>query len=549
MADPVALLQRVVWCRAQGNDLVLRAAVNELEAACRAQLPTDPLLAASCMRAVSDGMLVDALSSVAVRAEPLSARAKALVVGARNRGKIAQLVVELSPGGRGVWTEAAAGLSAQRAAEHAIAAALGADAARYGVRWQLAGDEGGLAALLGADIGLALGVAARAAVQGRAIAPTWGFAAEVAADGTILGVDATKARLRAARSGGVRRVMVGPRETEQDPRLSVHPTESLDHADALLGQGDGRGRGVARLLWLGLAPALALAGATRPLEEPLHVPVDEALHGQAASVTALITLPVGVEPDQAWKELPEVVANVASAGATAVVLDLPPGDADALSEVLRELPVTVHVSAESPVRGARAVDLALVAHPLTRQLRAVPAQQGENWAASVAAAGAHTGASPRLEDAALVLGSQTIALRGDRVPLTPVQPPAEIHWSGPYDAARDRVVLVGQQTDPRASVLGPKTELELHAASIDGLVAGRQLPLADPLLEAAFALLTGALTLLTAYQLPTSMRWLAWSMPALFVTLLVWSALTAGMPAFGPVLLAGGVALAVARRR
>lgn len=549
MADPVDLLQRVVQRRAQGDDAALRAAVADLEAACRARLPADPLLAASCMRAVSDGILVDALSAVAVRAAPLSARAKALVVGARNRGKIAQLIVELSPGGAGVWTEDPVPLTAHRAAEDAVRAALGAQAHRHGVRWTLAGDEGGLAGLLGADIGLAIGVAARAALSGRAIAPTWGFAGALASDGTIHGVDAHKARLRAARSGGVRSVMVGPGVTERDPRLRVHPAESLDHADAVLGAGDGRGRGAARLLWLALAPALALVGATRPLEEPLHVPVDQALHGQAESVSAILTLPVGVEPAQAWVELPEVVSAVASAGATAVIVDLPPGDSAALSELLRELPVAVHVPADRPVRGARTVALDVVAHPLTRQLRAVPAQRGEHWAASVAAAGAHTGASPRLEEDALVLGAQTIALRADRVPLTPTQPPLHIHWSGPYDGARDRVVLVGHAQDPRPSVLGPKTELELHAASVDGLVAGRQLPLADPLLEAAFALLTGALTLLTAYQLPANLRWLAWSMPALFVTLLVWSALTAGMPAFGPVLLAGGVALAVARRR
>ncbi|MFT5687100.1 MAG: hypothetical protein ACI8RZ_008057, partial [Myxococcota bacterium] len=130
MAALPELLQAVA--AAEGEPHRHRAALGRLQLALNEQLPSDPLLAASCLAVVEDVDLLGELAPIAERAAPRSATANALVVDGEGRGRVVEVVVALSPGGEGAWTPQSIARDAAVAAQLAVAVVCGGE--RWGVR-------------------------------------------------------------------------------------------------------------------------------------------------------------------------------------------------------------------------------------------------------------------------------------------------------------------------------------------------------------------------------------------------------------------------------
>ena len=544
------LLQAVVAAEDAEDGVRHETAVGQLHRALREALPEDPLMAASLLPHVVDPGIRAELERLAVDARPLTARAAALVVDARGEGHRVEVTVELSAGGRGVWTTQSAATETLLAAQVAVAAALGEEARRFGVRWQLSEAQ----RVRGASLGLAVALAARAALRGVELPPDVGFTGAVELDGRLAKVAGVPAKLRAAE--GLREVVL-PAEGAPDHPLA-RPAATLEAAAAPLFPS---ARPQRRVPWqwalLALAPLLALTSALDFLELALRPPVVAALHGTLpAEDSVLLPLPEG-DRRALRADYPAVFRELQAAGATAVVLDvllLAETEHDAaLEAALAELEIPV----VAPARGPLAVDGLVVGAPeferdlVFGKVRRAAVEQDGTWHLAVLGLAAHLDADPVVREGQLEVGVTRNTLTEGRVHLPPVDPSPELSWGGPYDAAEGKVVFVGDLSGRgdrlRASV-GARQGVELHAGLFEALARQRAMRLGRPLWDALAALVAGLGTALVARRLPGWSRPLGALVGVAVLAVLLGVAAAGTLPALLPTLVATGIGLLVARR-
>lgn len=550
------LLQAAVTARASGDPGRTQAALGRLHRALRQELPRDPLLAASCLGVVTDGALAESLAKLSVQAQPRSARARCLFVDERGRGEVAELVVELSPGGSGVWTVQPTGDEVRLAVQVAMAAALGADLARFGVRWQLAGDYAGRR-LTGASLGLPAAVAARAALRQLQVPDDWAFTGAVEVDGRIGAVRGLPAKLRAAGAAGLHHVVVPTNAQLPTPDgVTLHPCEHLEAvSQQLFPKQTGPGRSPLRWAWTGLvlvAPALAWLSATDPLEVGLQAPLSTVVHGVVpARQTALVGLPETDDRRDLRAELPAVLQGLQDAGAASVILDVlllaETEHDDALEAALAalELPVIAPLRVDGhrmpSIDGLRVGSPVLEQDMLFGRVRYLPARIEDAWALSVLGLSTLLDATPTATSAQLTVGVTQNALRDGQLYLPHVDPSPRLQWGGPYDGAQDKVVLIGVLSGPEdhfRSVTGARYGVELHAAALEALAAQRGLRLGSPALDALGALATGLATLAATALLPPRRRWLGALVPLAALSVAFGVVVGGTLPALVPLVLA-----------
>lgn len=543
------LLAEVLAAEDSGDAVRLETALGHLHRALREELPSDPLMAASLLPHVLDEGIRSELARLAEAAQPLSARAIALVVDNRGEGHQLEVVVELSPGGRGVWTTQSTAEDTRLAAQVAVAAALGDAAKQFGVRWQLSETE----RVRGASLGLAIALAARAARAGRPLPEDVGFTGAVELDGRVAKVSGVPAKLRAAQ--GLREVLV-PAEGAPDHPMA-RPVATLEQAATPFFPSEAPTR---RIHWrwalLALAPLLALTGALDFLELALRPPVVAALNGSLpADNSVLLPLPEG-DRRLLRAEYPRVFAELQDAGATAIVLDvllLAETEHDAaLSEALSGLEIDVI----APRRGEVAVEgLVLGGAEFERDLvfgkvRRAAVEQDGTWHLAVLALSGHLDAEPAVIDHELQVGVTRNALTEGRLYIPPVDASPAMAWGGPYDAAEGKVVFVGDLSgkgDRLRSAVGARQGVELHAGLFEALARQSAMRLGRPLWDALVALMAGLGTALVVRRLPVWARPLGALVGVAFLAVQVGLAAAGTLPALLPTVLATAIGFSVGR--
>jgi hypothetical protein len=556
MSELSDLLQAAVTARASGDPGRSQAALGRLHRALRQELPRDPLLAASCLGVVTDGALAESLAKLSVQAQPRSARARCLFVDERGRGEVAELVVELSPGGSGVWTVQPTGEEVRLAVQVAMAAALGGELSRFGVRWQLAGDYAGRR-LTGGSLGLPAAVAARAALRQLQVPEDWAFTGAVEVDGRIGAVRGLPAKLRAAGAAGLHHVVVPTGAPLSAPDgVSLHPCEHLEAvSQQLFPKETAAGRSPLRWAWAAMvlvAPALAWMSATDPLEVALQAPVSTVVHGVVpARQTALVGLPERDDRRALRAELPQVLRDLHDAGAASVILDVlllaETEHDDALEAAIAALdmpviaPLRVDGHREPAIGGLQVGSPVLEQDMLFGRVRYLPAQLDGTWALSVHGLATLLDAEPTWTPESLSLGVTQNPLRDGQLYLPHVDPSPRMDWGGPYDAADGKVVLIGVLSGPEdhfRSVTGARYGVELHAAALEALAAQRGLRLGHPTWDALGALATGLATLLATALLPARRRWLGLLVPLAALSVAFGVVVGGTLPALLPLVLA-----------
>ncbi|HJN77640.1 MAG TPA: CHASE2 domain-containing protein [Myxococcota bacterium] len=554
------LLQAVVAAEDAEDSVRHETALGQLHRALREALPEDPLMAASLLPHVLDEGIREELERRALQATPLRARAIALVVDRRGEGHQVEVVVDLSAGGRGVWTTQGAAQETLLGAQVAVAAALGDEARRFGVRWQLSEAQ----RVRGASLGLAIAAATRAAREGVRIPRDVGFTGAVELDGRVAKVAGIPAKLRAAE--GLRQVVL-PREGAPEHELA-RPVATLEAALAPLFP---RAAPPRRLPWqwvlVLVAPLLALSSALDFLELALRPAVVSLLHGTLeAEETVLIALPADVDRRELRAEYPQLLSELQEAGATAVVLDvllLAETEHDAaLSEALTglEVPVIAPLRVDGETVSRPVIDGLVVGvaeferDVLFGKVRRAPVEmsveEGSAWHLAVLGLGAHLNAEPVVREGQLEVGVTRNPLSGGRLHLPPVGPSPELNWSGPYGGAAGKVVFIGDLSgrgDRLRTSLGSRQGVELHAALLESLARQRALRLGRPLWDALAALIAGLGTALVARRLPGWARPLGGLVGIAVLAVLVGVAAAGTVPAFLPTVIATGIGLLVAR--
>lgn len=563
------LLQAVA--AAEGDVHRRRAAVGRLQLALAEQLPADPLLAASCLAVVEDVDLLGELEVIARQATPRSATASALVVDGEGRGHVVEVVVALTPGGEGAWSPQAIARDAAVAAQLAVAVVCGSE--RWGVRWQVRGEGLSAFELRGSSIGLAIAVATRAAQRQRPVPEGWAFTGGVDLDGSVAAVSGIPGKLRAAAAAGLTSVAIpaGARRVKRPPggMLVVPVTRLTPLLDRLLPEAD---EAPVRLPWrplLVLLPALlAWVSATDVLDGLLQSAMMRAVLGTLpADNTAILALP----PDADFRSLraayPEVLAELAGIGATAVAFDVlmltETADDPALAEAMGLLPVVLPVRWQGDGFQAPSAVLSSASQPaiieveqdrLLGRVRRAPvrliAPDGSlQWHLAVRALQAHLSAQPpSLVEDTLHVGVTRNPTRMERLYLPPVAQSPRLSWTDrtTWSAAAGRVVLVGVlegRQDRLRTPMGDRYGVELHAALIEAMARQAAPRAASPGMDALAALLCGGLTYGLAASLPRRRRLVAAVVPAAMLAVSA-ALLVAGlMLAPLPLLLAGIVAL------
>lgn len=539
------LLRDLAAAEATGDGHRCRAARGRLHRALHDALPEDPLVAASCLTAVTDDGLRTALEPLAARIASRVGLATALVVDGRGQGRTVEVLVELSPGSSGAWTPQPIERDARVAAQLAVAVALGPEAERWGVRWQVRGTE----RVRGSSIGLAVAVATRAAQRGMTVPPGQAFTGGVDLDGTVASVSGIPAKLRAAVEAGEERVWVpavdlpGLRRPEGLVVLGIDRLEGL--LQELFGAepGDRRTARSLRPAWL-LVPALAAwTGLLDPVDGLLQGALSRGVLGVLpAEQTAVLPLPETSDTRALRADYPAWLEALQEAGATAVVLDVflgaPSDDDGALAAAIRTvsaagMPVILPTRrAGGSWSGPASAELAAVSRVGTIELEAdrifgtvrrAPVQlrddQGETrWHAAVLALSAHLDAEPALEEDTLAVGITRNPAPLERLWLPPVAAPERLAWGAPETAARarGRVVLVGRaegHQDWFRTPAGPRHGVEIHAALVETLARQAGLRRARAAVDAGLAAGLTLLTWLFARALSAQRRWLALVLP------------------------------------
>lgn len=572
------LLRALSAARATGEPHRLRAARGRLHRALRDDLPTDPLLAASCAAAVADDDLRTRLEAIASALQPRTASALALVTDGQGQGQVVEVRVSLSPGGTGTWTAQDAERDALTAAQLAVAVALGPQAGLWGVRWQLKGAD----AVRGSSLGLAVAVATRAAQLGVAGPQDQAFTGAVDLGGQLAAVHGIPAKLRAAAAAGLAQVTV-PAES----RASLNPPEGLTVVgaasvepvlEALFGAPETvRTRRIPRrAAWLVLPVLAAWTGLLDPLDGWLQEPVSRWVLGPLTPQwTAVLPLPEAADTRALRADYPRVFQALADAGATAVVLDVTLG---ALTEHDAALTagLTAAASAGTPVvlpvlwrdggwQGPGDPALADAAHlgvieldadRVFGRVRRAPARLraddgSTHWHAAVQALSLHLDAEPRITDDVLHVGVTRNPLAGERLWLPPVAASPQLDWADPGPGAADRIVLIGRTTgraDHFPTSSGTRYGVEIHAALVETLAAQAGLRRASAATDAALTALVTALCLALGLALPRRRRWAITVVPLAALAALALALGAGWLLAPAPLLLAGLLSWAVVRR-
>ncbi len=539
------LLRDLAAVSAEGDEHQRRAALGRLHRALRDRLPEDPLLAASCLAAVTDE---DLRAELTPRASVVSVRvgtARALVVDGRGQGQAVEVLVELTPGGTGAWTPQPIERDARVAAQLAVAVTLGPEAERWGVRWQLRGAD----SVRGTSIGLAIAVATRAAQWSCAPPTGLAFTGGVDLDGAVTTVSGIPAKLRAAQEAGLERVCVPAPDLPGLRRPEGLAVSGVAHVEGLLQELFGaekprvRRRLSLRLAWL-LVPLLAAwTGLTDPLDGALQGPIARAVLGVLpATQTAVLPLPETPDTRALRADYPAILEALQEAGATAVLIDVifaaRTEHDDALARAIEQvtsagMPVVLPTwrrddtwaepGSPALAASARAGTIELEEDRLFGMVRRAPVQVraddgATRWHAAVEALAAHLDAVPTLEEDVLAVGITSNPAPLERLWLPPVASSPRLDWSSPgaSEMVQGRVVLVGRadgRQDWLRTPAGPRHGVEVHAALVETLARQAGLRRVRASVDAALALGLTFLTFFLARALPGRRRWLALVVP------------------------------------
>jgi len=571
------LLQAAAAAREGDDPHRLRAALGALHRALHDRLPRDPLVAASCLALIDDDELAALLTPIADRARPRVGRANALVVDGEGRGRVVEVLVELSPGGAGAWTPQAVERDAAVAAQLAVAVGLGAQASRWGVRWQLRGVD--RFALRGTSIGLAVAVATRAARDELQLPEGWAFTGGVDLDGTVAPVAGLPAKVHAAAAAGLTHAAVPAtsRPGLRAPKpLALVGAAHIDELLAILAPAPPRTR---RSRWRRWAPLAALllpvaaawTEATDFAEGPLQTPLLRALSAPLpADNTAILTVP----PQQDLRALraswPAVLDRLVEAGATCITLDLffsaetedDPAFAAAVERAAdQDVPVVVPGRwRDGALTPPGSPALAAATRPAIAEfkrdfllgwVRFAPVflrdDDGEDhWHLAVESLRGHLGAGPAtMSGDTLAIGVTRNPTWHRKVYLPPVAPSPTLDWTGnDWSDAAGRVVLIGvggATDDLFRTPSGRRYGVELHAATVEALARQAAPRIAEPEVAALAAALIGLLTAALTALLPRRLRAVVLIVPVAGLVILAALAAAGILVALLPVLLAVGV--------
>lgn len=577
------LIQAAASAELSGDVHEQRAAKAALRGALSVTLPRDPLLAAACLPYLPPGALYDAVSAVAAQAAPRAASARALVVDPQGKGRVIEVVVSLSPGGRGAWTPQPAARDTLIAAQLAVAAALGGEAGQWGARWQVRDPD---VALRGSSVGLAVAVAARAALLQRAVPQTWAFTGGVDLDGQLAAVSGLPAKVRAAAEAGVGDVAV-PAASRQPRRVpegvTLHPLaglapllQQLLPASAPAPRAPTVAVKPARAGLLLVAPLLVWLGATDAVESLLHAGLLRATRSPIpADNTVILPFPAGVEVPALRGRYAQIIAGLAEAGARAVAFDVlllrsdaevDPGLAAAISASPIPVILPGRVSVEGEGFQPPSAPLAAASRPAlidlepdgllgvcrrVRVRRPMP-DRDVVWHLSVEAAGAYLGAAPALSERGLQVGNTRNPVRAERLYLPPVEDSPRLSWedSASWSAAAGRVVLVGSLSDRKdrfRTPNGARYGVEVHAAMTEAILQQRAPRLPAPEPSTLATLLVGAAAAGLAAVLPQRRLAVAITSAVVLIVAVAWADEVV-LPVLAPLLAAALGAGVVGRR-
>lgn len=463
-------------------------------------------------------------SSRAVRGESRSATVAGLVVDESGRGHVVELVVVLTPGGAGVRSPADVDRDASVAAQLAVAAALGPQADRFGVRWAARGVG---FVIHGTSLGLAIAVAARAALLGQPGPPGWAFTGGVDLDGRLVSVAGVPAKVRAAAAAGIGAVAV-PVEDAASLRsvpdgVQVEGVWELSpFAERLLPST----RSGLPWRWLVLVvPVLvALLDASSAVDAWVRHPLLAAARGElAVEDVVLVAVPGGADLKTRRAEYPALITALAAGGAKAVGFDIALSTASehdaaiaAAAAAVPELPVVLPVRLDGDVAVRPASEALLEAVALgvveARQdavfghVRAIPAErvdaEGRRWwhlAVEVARAHVSARTEPTLNAGTLTVGVLQLPTFAGEVTLPPVGRVPRIDLDDvPAAAAEgrfvDKSVVVGVVDDVRdlhRTPAGVRAGAEIEAQAIETVLRQAGLRRVAVEWDALVALLVG----------------------------------------------------------
>jgi CHASE2 domain-containing sensor protein len=534
MREITDLLRQAYAAKASGDKDRIDSAIGALNNQLRVALPTDPLVASSCLQWVRHPEIRNELESVAQAVHSRQASCFALVTTPEGRGEVLEILVDLAPGSSGVWCPHALGRDAETAAQLAAAVALGPELDHWGVRWQLKGDAIDSASRLrGSSLGLALAVAIRAAKMGAAVGAGWGFTGGLDLNGQVVSVSGLPAKIRAAQARGLAQVAL-PRSDAAGLSSEDLELVGVDQFEALVQRlwpaevQPARRRIPWRWGLLILPVLMAWTALFDGLELGVRGPVMQALLGELpADNVVVLGLPSGDRKAARW-DYPDQLDALVAAGATSIGLDvlfLTESDADPEFAAAIEraeaagvpivLPRRFDGQAFLPIADtlSQSGDSAMVVLEqdlLFGAVRRLPLQiRGANgrqeWALSVAVLAAHLDdGEPVLSGRELAVGVTRNASQGGRVMLPPVVRAPALKWGADLGSIRGKAVLIGAM-DGHADALrtpnGMRYGVEIHAAAIEALARQKGLREASPLGQSILVLFVGLFTAFSAQRL------------------------------------------------
>ncbi len=506
-----------------------------------------------------------AVGSAAVASRTQTAAARALVTDPiTGTGGTVEVVVQAHRGAGGVHTDQPLAPDTARAAQVAVAAALGEQADRWRLTWELRGVPFPLA---GGSLGLALALAARAAVEDRALPPGWAFTGAVDLDGRISAVSAVPAKLRAAADAGCQCVGLPAEQADRDAPLAVRGFATLAEARAALLPPRRTRRLTAALITLVLLPLLAGLGATERLDLRGWYWLLRLAHGELpATQSVLVPIPRDTPLAERRAGYGPLVRALAARGAGAIALDLSLTDDPSVYEDLalatgqaqdQGVPVLVGVrwGPEGPVAPSHPALAASTtwglaafeteahrAWVLGRAPVTLLAPDGQHvWHLAIAAHHARTPRipGPTLDGQTLQAGGGTHPIAAGRVLMHPVADSPSLDWQAPetWPELAGRVAVVGtlRQDAALETPDGLSADLQLHAALVETLAAGQAPSRAGRLADLVTTALAGwGLVLLGL----TRWRALAGAIPALVLATVLVRAQGGALMAVVPPLLA-----------
>lgn len=534
MREITDLLRQAHAAKASGDKDRIDSAMGALNNQLRVALPSDPLVASSCLQWVREPEIQKELERVATDLQSRQAACFALVTTPEGRGEVVEILVDLAPGSSGVWCPHALSRDAEVAAQLAAAVALGPELEHWGVRWQLKGDAVDSASRLrGSSLGLALAVAIRAAKTGVAVGADWAFTGGLDLNGKVVSVSGVPAKVRAAKERGLARVAL--------PGSDVAGLNSEDmeligvaHFEALVQRlWPAKVPSVRRgLPWrwglLALPVLMAWTALFDGAELWVRGPAMQALLGELpADNVVVLGLPPGDRKAARW-DYPDQLDALVAAGATSIGLDvlfLSESDADSEFAAAIQRAEAAGVGVVLPRRfdghaflpisealsefGASAM-VVLEQDLLFGSIRRLPIQiQDANghqeWALSVALLAAHLDAGqPVLEGRELAVGVTRNASQGGRVVLPPVARATTLKWGEDLGPVRGKAVLIGAMdghSDALRTPSGLRYGVEIHAAAVEALARQKGLRGASPLGQSILVLFVGLFTAFGAQRL------------------------------------------------